>query len=108
MRLFCNIHPTMSAIIVVLNTPWFAVSNVQGSFRISGIAPGTYRVQVFHERARPDVLANLEREVTIGPDDLTVPLLLISEEGYVEPPHKNKFGKDYPPIIVDQYPGGRR
>jgi plastocyanin len=107
-RLFCNIHPTMSAIIVVLNTPWFAVSNVQGSFRISGITPGTYRVQVFHERARPDVLAKLEREVTIGPDDLTVPLLLVSEEGYVEPPHKNKFGKDYPPIIVDQYPGGRR
>jgi plastocyanin len=107
-RLFCNIHPTMSAIIVVLDTPWFAVSNAQGAFRISGIAPGRYRVQVFHERARPDVLANLEREVIIGPDDLTVPLLLISEEGYVEPPHKNKFGKDYPPIIVDQYPGGRR
>jgi plastocyanin len=107
-RLFCNIHPTMSAVIVVLNTPWFAVSNAQGSFRISGIVPGTYRVRFFHERARPDVLANLEREVTIGPDDLTLPLLLISEEGYVEPPHKNKFGKDYPPIIVDQYPGGKR
>jgi len=107
-RLFCNIHPTMSAVIVVLNTPWFAVSNLQGSFRIPGIAPGTYRVQVFHERARPDVLANLEREVTVRTDDLPLPLLLISEEGYVEPPHKNKFGKSYPPIIVDQYPGGRR
>jgi hypothetical protein len=98
----------MSAIIVVLDTPWFAVSDARGAFRISGISPGRYRVQVFHERARPNVLANLEEEVTIGPDNLTLPLLVISEEGYVEPPHKNKFGKDYPPIIVDQYPGGRR
>src|SRR5579863_8024853 len=65
-RLFCNIHPTMSAVIVVLNTPWFAVSNVRGSFRITGTAPGTYRLKVFHERARPDVLAPLEREVTLG------------------------------------------
>src|SRR5690348_17440479 len=31
-RVFCNIHPTMSAIIAVLNSPYFAVSNKQGKF----------------------------------------------------------------------------
>ena len=31
-RVFCNIHPTMSAIIAVLDTPWFAVSDATGSF----------------------------------------------------------------------------
>ena len=46
-RLFCNIHPTMSAVIVVLDTPWFAVSDVQGAFRIAGVPPGEYRLQVF-------------------------------------------------------------
>jgi len=46
--------------------------------------------------------------VTVGTDDLALPELRLVETEYVAPPHKNKFGKDYPPIIVDQYPGGRR
>ena len=29
--------------------------------------------------------------------DLALPLLTISETGYVEEPHKNKYGQDYPP-----------
>ena len=107
-RLFCNIHPTMSAVIVVLETPWFAVSNAQGFFRIEGAPPGGYSLKVFHERASPVELEKLERHLTVGPDDLALPELRIVETGYVAPPHKNKFGKDYPPIIVDQYPGGRR
>jgi plastocyanin len=107
-RLFCNIHPTMSAVIVVLDTPWFAATNTQGSFRVADVPPGEYVLKVFFERALQDVLERLERHVTMGPDDLTLPELLIAEAGYVAPPHKNKFGKDYPPIIVDQYPGGRR
>ena len=107
-RLFCNIHPTMSAVIVVLDTPWFAVSNAQGTFRITELPPGEYRLKLFYERALPETVEKLERTVTIGPDDLNLPDLHISEAGYVVPLHKNKFGKDYPPIIVDQYPGGRR
>jgi plastocyanin len=107
-RLFCNIHPTMAAIIVVLETPWFAVTNVEGAFRIANVPPDDYRLRVFHERALPEVLEKLQRQVTIGADDLALPLITVSEAGYVAPPHKNKFGKDYPPIIVDQYPGARR
>lgn len=107
-RLFCNIHPTMSAVIVVLDTPWFAVSNPQGTFRIANAPPGEYRLNVFHERALPEALEKLGRSVTIGRGDMTLPVLTISEAGYVAPPHKNKFGKSYPPIIVDQYPGGKR
>ena len=107
-RLFCNIHPTMSAVIVVLDTPWFAVSDAQGMFQIADTPPGEYRLKVFHERALPDLLEKLARLVTIRTDALTLPLLTISEAGYLAPPHKNKFGKDYPPIIVDQYPGGKR
>jgi plastocyanin len=107
-RMFCNIHPTMSAVIVVLNTPWFAVSNAQGVFRIANVPAGDYRVKLFHERALPDALNKLERPLTVGADEVAVPALLISEVGYVTPPHKNKFGKDYPPVTVDQYPGKRR
>lgn len=106
-RLFCNIHPTMSAIIVVLDTPYFAVTNAKGEFQMTP-PPGEYRLKVFHERAQPNVLSALERQITIGPDDLTMPTLAISEAGYLVPPHKNKYGKDYPAVIIDQYPDGRK
>jgi plastocyanin len=107
-RLFCNIHPTMSSVIVVLDTPWFAISGVNGTFRIAGVPPGEYRLNVFHERALPDTLEKLARTVAIGPEDLALPDLYISEAGYVAPLHNNKFGKNYPAVIVDQYPGARR
>jgi plastocyanin len=107
-RLFCNIHPTMSAVIVVLDTPWFATSGVDGKFVIVGAPPGEYRLKVFYERALPDTLERLGRPVAIGPEDLALPDLRISEAGYVAPLHKNKFGKNYPAVIVDQYPGARR
>ena len=107
-RLFCNIHPTMSAVIVVLDTPWFAVSSGSGAFRIAGVPAGEYRLRVFYERALPDTLEKLGCTVTIGPEGLALPALQISEAGYVVTPHKNKFGRSYPAIIVDQYPGAKR
>src|SRR5262249_26763423 len=33
-RVFCNIHPTMSAVIVVVRSPYIAISNKDGSFFI--------------------------------------------------------------------------
>jgi len=106
-RVFCNIHPTMSAIIVVLETPYFAVTNAQGAFRITA-PPGEYRLKFFHERALPNVLTSLEKTFTIGEDDVALPAVAISEAGYLVPPHKNKYGKDYPAVIVDQYPGRKQ
>jgi hypothetical protein len=107
-RLFCNIHPTMSAVIVVLDTPYFAVTNPQGEFHIAGVPPGEYRLKIFHERALPEVLGALERQITAGAGDVSLPSIAVSEAGYLVPPHKNKYGKDYPAVIVDQYPGGGR
>ena len=101
-RVFCNIHPTMSAVIVVLNSPWFSVTNAAGEFSISA-PPGDYRLKFFHERAQADVLTALERSVTVGSDDVALGVVAISEAGYLVPPHKNKYGKDYPAVIVDQY-----
>src|SRR5271154_382378 len=33
-RVFCNIHPAMSAVIVVLKSPYFAISTKSGTFSI--------------------------------------------------------------------------
>jgi plastocyanin len=41
-RLFCNIHPNMAAYVMAVDSPYFAVSNENGTFTISGVPPGTY------------------------------------------------------------------
>jgi plastocyanin len=99
-RLFCNIHPAMSAVIAVVNSPWFAVSARSGAFEISGVPPGTYTMRVYHERATTATLSSLTRSVTVRDDRLDLPVISISETGYLPAPHKNKYGKDYPDQVI--------
>jgi plastocyanin len=106
-RIFCNIHPAMSAVILVVDTPYFAVTGRDGDFEIAGVTPGEYQLNVFHERASEAVLQGLERRVALGPENLPLPPMTISESGYLPEPHKNKYGKDYPKTVEDGvfYPG---
>ncbi len=122
-RVFCNIHSSMSAMIVVLATPYFAVSKKDGSFEIAGVPPGEYELRVMHERASEAALEGLTRRVTItsnvtsnggtsggaGGDMQSLPSFTVSEAGYLSIPHKNKYGQEYPPDPGGNvlYPGKR-
>jgi plastocyanin len=102
-RVFCNIHPTMSAVIAVLDTPWFDVSGRSGAFEIRDVPPGNYTLHVFHERATDETLNALVRPVTVEKGaGLVLPGIAISETGYIPAPHKDKWDRDYPPAIDDQ------
>ena len=105
-RVFCNIHPSMSAVIDVLPTPWFDVSQPDGAFRIDNVPPGEYTLRFFHERATDEVLGRLERRIAVN-RDIDLQPVAISELGHLALPHKNKYGKDYPPALDDPmaYPG---
>lgn len=108
-RVFCNIHPTMSAIIAVVDTPYFAVSRPDGSFRIKDIPAGEYTVHLFHERATPAHLKSLERRIAVSEGSTTIAPIAISETGYLPVTHKNKYGKEYPPSEENSlYPGARK
>lgn len=106
-RVFCNIHPTMTAVIAVVDTPWFAVSRPTGQFQIHNVPPGAYQLHVFHERATDEVLHALVHTVTLEQTAVTLPPITIPETGYIPAPHTNKYGKDYPPVIDggEVYPG---
>ena len=43
-------HPWQKAYVGVLPNPFFAVSNTNGSYKISGLPPGRYTVVAWHER----------------------------------------------------------
>ena len=108
-RVFCNIHAAMSAIIAVLNTPWYTVSLATGQYAIDGVPPGEYQLRLFHERALAENLKFLERRITVPESGLTLPLISISETGFIPAPHLNKYGNEYPPPANDgTYPGAPR
>ncbi len=109
-RVFCNIHASMSAVIVVLPTPWFTVTPASGQFAIHGVPPGEYLLRVFHERAVPSVLQALERRVVVAGSDVSLGAIRVSEAGYLVVPHTNKYGKPYDPHGEDLplYPAARK
>jgi plastocyanin len=48
--LLCNVHPEMQGNVIVLETPYFAVSTADGSFEIKNIPAGTYALKIWHEK----------------------------------------------------------
>jgi plastocyanin len=90
-RVFCNIHPQMTAVIQVVPTSYIAEVDKSGHYRLEAPA-GKYRVTAWSERAaQPSSV-----EVTVASAGATVPALTLDESKYVELPHKNKYGQDYP------------
>ena len=51
--LLCNVHPEMSAYVIVVETPYFEVTAKDGSFAIPNVPPGDYTVKTWHEKAKP-------------------------------------------------------
>lgn len=95
-RVFCNIHPSMSAIIAVVSTDNFAVSDHDGRYTITNVTPGKYQVHFFYERATPETLEKLTETIVVGNGGYEPAPVTISEAGYLPVAHKNKYGQDYP------------
>ena len=109
-RVFCNIHSSMSAVILVLRTPYFATTGRDGTFSIPAVPPGDFKLEIFHERATETTLKELERRVTVEEGPLAMPPFAISEAGFLPVPHKNKYGHAYPVESDDHtiYPAVRK
>jgi hypothetical protein len=48
----CNQHPWQRAFVSVLTHPFFSVSGEDGTYRIDGVPPGTYILEVLHEKLK--------------------------------------------------------
>jgi plastocyanin len=57
----CRVHPDMEAFVVVLETPYFAVTDASGAYEIKGVPPGTYTLTTWGRR-----LKKVERPITIA------------------------------------------
>jgi plastocyanin len=95
--LFCNIHPEMTGVVLAVDSELFAVTDKNGRYSITGVAPGKYILHVWYENAEPEPLEALARLVNIEAETRTLPLISIAVTKQSPTEHKNKYGQDYDP-----------
>lgn len=88
-NLYCNIHPEMSASIVVLGNPYFDLTDAEGRFVITDVPDGHWTL-----RAWNDLGAELRLELALADREWRELSLHLSESKRIVP-HKNKFGLPY-------------
>jgi plastocyanin len=92
--IFCNIHAEMSAVVIALTTPYYAISDAHGNLAIPDVPPGRYQLQIFHAGVAPDALRAMAREITVSPGQTALGTFALAESE-VSVDHKNKYGRDY-------------
>jgi plastocyanin len=84
---YCNIHPNMAAFLWVVDTPYFAQIDMDGTFRIEGVPRGGGILEVWNHRAE------LYRFPVVAPDQNVRIALRITKPPVLQ--HTNKFGRPY-------------
>ena len=51
--LLCNVHPEMSGYVVIVPTPYFAVTDKDGNFEIKNVPAGKYTLKTWSEDGKP-------------------------------------------------------
>jgi len=92
---FCNIHPEMSATLVILPNTKYALADANGRFDIAGLPAGTWTVFAYSRRAERPV----SRKVTIT-DGGTSEITLRLDEVPRDFKHRNKYGEAYRPSTI--------
>jgi plastocyanin len=69
--LLCNVHSEMSGYVVVVPTPYYAVTSKDGSYEIKNVPPGHYTVTTWSEEGKPTT-ATVDVAAGAATADLTV------------------------------------
>lgn len=92
--IFCNIHPSMSAVVITVTTPLYAVSNAAGQLTIANVPYGRYLLHIWTEEGVAENTQPETREVTISADSASLDPIRVNASS-LRLAHKNKYGRDY-------------
>lgn len=93
--IFCNIHPEMSAVVLALLTPLYAIADGSGTFQLHDVPTGEYEMHLWVEGIPEPDLARFMRDVHIAPgiDDLgDLKMMSIPQQPAA---HLNMYGRPY-------------
>jgi plastocyanin len=93
--IFCNIHPEMSAVVITMATPLYAISNRDGQLSLAGVPYGRYMLHVWSEGMGPENAQPLTREITIAENASSLGVIRVPEANGQRMAHKNKYGREY-------------
>jgi hypothetical protein len=93
--IFCNIHPEMSAVVITMATPLYAIASSDGQISLAGVPYGRYVLHVWSEGLGPENAEPLTREITIGENASSLGVLRVPPATGQRMAHKNKYGRDY-------------
>jgi plastocyanin len=92
---FCNIHPEMSAVVITLATPLYAIASADGQLSLAGVPYGRYTLHIWSEGMGPENTQPLTREITIAENASSLGVIRVPEATGQRMAHKNKYGRDY-------------
>jgi plastocyanin len=90
-RVYCNVHATMSAFVVVVPNAHHTRPGADGSFRLEGVAPGRYTLKAWHERAGEPI----SQPISVTASGLSGVRLEMDARQFRAAPHLNKYGQPY-------------
>jgi len=93
--IFCNIHPEMSAVVITIATPFYAVSNGDGLLSLAGVPYGRYMLHIWSEGMGPENAQPLTRQITIGENASSLGVIKVPAANGQSMVHKNLYGRDY-------------
>ena len=91
---YCNVHPSMSAVIQVMDTPYYAFATPAGVFSIDEVPAGRYRLIAWNEQSGQ---VETPVEVTANGSVRGETSVTLDSRNYRLTQHLNKLGKPYKP-----------
>jgi plastocyanin len=99
--IFCNIHPEMAAVVLTVDSNFYAISDKSGRVSIAHVPRGKYLLRAWYENADSRSLDALTRPVEIDRNNDGLLSLAIPVTEEKSPRHKNKYGRDYDPKVTE-------
>jgi plastocyanin len=85
-RLGCNLHANMSAYVIVVGAPHYAIADANGGFKFKSLEPGKYKLRAWSEKSLSPVTQEIE--ISAGGNKVSVGVKADAPEG----PAPDKFG----------------
>ena len=98
-NVYCNVHPNMSAVVHVLATPYFGFADANGSFSVSNVPAGKYRLVAWNEQGGEAELP-IDVNATAAPPPVA---LRLDSRNSRTTQHMDKAGKPYKPPASREY-----